>query len=234
MSEDLYADNPEDLNIGIVLQYHINWEGKIDSDTLIKKARNNGFRGVSVRNATKEQITSLQKACEKYSIKFCQSRPALRLYDADDITKIIIARFEKRNAYFEVDLTKEGHLTSEDSDLLLHLRNWLDSFGHAFYEARPEKNITSNPHAYIFKNAIAPYQIYIFIHQPLPETITLVGMPEIKRAMWIDSRTEIDFNQNKDQVTLELKRNDEDKKFNIYGIRFEAHRPEDDLGPTKY
>lgn len=234
MSEDLYADNPEDLNIGIVLQYNINWEGQIDSDALVKRARNNGFRGVSVRNASQEQIESLQQACEKYTIKFCQTRPALQLYDADDITKIVIARSENRNAYFEVDLTTDGHLTPEDSDLLLHLRDWLDSFGHAFYEARPEKSITSTPHTYLFKNVIAPYQIYSFIHQPLPETITLTGMPEIKRAMWIDSRKEINFEQNNDEVVLNLSRSDDDQKFNIYGIRFEAHRPEDDLGPTKY
>lgn len=234
MTEDLYADNPEDLNVGIVLQYNINWNGQIDSDALVKRARDNGFRGVSVHNANQAQIENLKQACEKYTIKFCETQPALQLYDSDDITKIIIARSENRNAYFEVDLTPDGHLTSKDSELLLHLRDWLDSFGHAFYEARFAKNITSTPHTYIFKNAIAPYQIYAFIHQPLPKNITFSGMPEIKHTMWIDSRNEIEFEQNKDQVILHLTRNDDDKKFNIYGIRFEAHRPEDDLGPTKY
>lgn len=234
MTKNLYADNPENLNVGVVLQYNINWEGKIDSDALVKRARDNGFRGISVHNASQDQINSLKQACKKYTIEFCETQPALQLYDSDDITKIIIARSENRNAYFEVDLTKEGQLTPEDSKLLLHLRDWLDSFGHAFYEARPQKNITSTPYTYIFNNAIAPYQIYSFIHQPLPKTITLTGMPEIKHAMWIDSHEEIDFEQNNEQVLLHLSRSDNDKKFNLYGIRFETHRPEDDLGPTKY
>lgn len=234
MTDNLYADNPEDLNIGIVLQYNIADNGAIDADTLVRHARDCGFRGVSVSGGDTLQANLLKESCEKYSLKFCQQRSAIKLEGPDTLTKLMIARNELRNIYFEVDLDKDGQISTDEVPAMDNLREWIDRFGHAFYEARPTKDITTDSNAYIYKNAIAPYQIYIFIHKPLEDKIILKGVPEIKRAIWIDTRKELEFTQDGDQITINLVREDDDEDFTIYGLRLEAHRPEDDLGPTEF
>lgn len=234
MTDKLYADNPEDLNIGIVLQYNIADHGAIDADMLVRHARDCGFRGVSVSGGETMQANLVKESCEKYSLKFCQMQPALKLDNPDFLTQLILAREELRNIYFEVDLDKDGQIVEDEISQMDILRQWIDKFGHAFYEARPTTDITTKSNAHIFKNAIAPYQIYIFIHKPLEDKITLNGVPEIKRAIWIDTRQELDFKQDGDKITIDLVRQDDDQEFNIYGLRLEAHRPEDDLGPTEF
>ena len=234
MTDKLYADNPEDLNIGIVLQYNIADNGAIDADMLVRHARDCGFRGVSVSGGDTMQANLLKDSCEKYGLKFCQQRSAIKLEGPDVLTKLMIARDELRNIYFEVDLDKDGQIAAEEVPAMDNLRQWIGRFGHAFYEARPTKDIITDSNAYIYKNAIAPYQIYIFIHKPLEDKITLKGVPEIKRAIWIDTRKELEFTQDGDQITINLVRDNDDDDFTIHGLRLEAHRPEDDLGPTEF
>lgn len=41
----------EDLNIGLVLQYQVAPKGTFDADTLVRHARDFGFRGVSIKMA---------------------------------------------------------------------------------------------------------------------------------------------------------------------------------------
>ncbi|MBP2058173.1 hypothetical protein J2Z60_001350 [Lactobacillus colini] len=234
MTNNLHAENPEDLNIGIVLQYNIADKGAIDADNLVRYARDCGFRGVSINGADELQTKLLKQSCQTYSLKFCQARSAIKLEGPDILSEIMIARNESRNIYFEIDLNQDGQIDSDEVPAMDNLRQWIGRFGHAFYEARPTKEISTNSNAYIFKNAIAPYQIYIFIHQPLADKITLNGVPEIKRAIWIDTRKELNFNQDGNQITIDLPREDDDLKFTIYGLRLEAHRPEDDMGPTEF
>ncbi|CCI82036.1 hypothetical protein [Lactobacillus hominis] len=228
----------EDLNIGIVLQYRIdtnfNIKGSIDADKLVRQARDCGFRGVSVSVADKEQEKMVEDACQKYSIKFCQKRPAIVLGGPDILAKLIAARLDKQNIYFEIDLTQDGTIKDSQLEDLELLRKWVDRFGHAYYEMRPDKTIKTDANAHVFKNELAEYQIYVFIHQPLPEKIELTNLPHIEKAMWIDTRKDLDFSQKDDKVTINLKRDDEDEKFTIYGLRLQAHRPEDDMGPTKF
>lgn len=234
MTNKLYADNPEDLNIGIVLQYKIADKGAIDADILVRHARDCGFRGVSVQGGDSLQANLVKESCEKYGLKFCRQRSAIKLEGPDTLTKLMISREELRNIYFEIDLDKDGKIAEDEVKNLDILRQWIDKFGHAFYEARPTKDITTKSNAYIFKNAIAPYQIYIFIHKPLEDKITLKGVPEIKRAIWIDTRKELEFTQDGDEITIDLVRDNDDDDFTIHGLRLEAHRPEDDLGPTEF
>lgn len=234
MINELYVDNPEDLNIGIVLQYKIADNGSINADILVRHARDCGFRGISISGGDSLQTELLKESCEKYSLKFCQQRSAIKLEGPDILTKLMIARDELRNIYFEVNLDKDGQISADEIPAMDSLRQWISRFGHAFYEARPTKDITTNSNAHIYKNVIASYQIYIFIHKPLENKIVLKGVPEIKRAIWIDTRKELEFTQDGEQITINLVRDNDDENFNIYGLRLEAHRPEDDLGPTDF
>lgn len=226
----------EDLNIGIVLQYTLNPDhhSEINTDTLVRQARDSGFRGVSIENADELQRKLMAEACEKYAIKFCQTRPAISLQGPDVLAKLIAARLDGYNIYFKVALTADGKIAENEIPDLDILRQWLDRFGHAYYEARPDHEITTTANASIFRNNIANYQIYVFIHQPLASTITLHHVPELKTIMWIDTRKELNFKQKGDEVTIELQRDPDDAEFTIYGLRLQAHRPEDDIKETKY
>lgn len=226
----------EDLNIGIVLQYtiDINNHGGIDPDLLVRQARDSGFRGVSVKDADPMQEKLMKESCEKYSIKFCQSRPALQLAGPDILAKLMAAREDGYNIYFEVNLNQDGQIDPKEFKQLDILRQWIDRFGHAYYEARPDKKITTNNNASIFRNNIANYQIYVFIHRPLTKQIILHNVPEIKTVMWIDTRKELDFKQEDSDLTIDLKRDPDDADFTIYGLRLQEHRPEDDIKETKY
>lgn len=225
----------EDLNIGIVLQYTIDGnDGSIDADLLVRQARDAGFRGVSIKDADAMQEKLLKESCQKYSIKFCQPRPALPLAGPDILAKLMAARLDDYNIYFEIKLNKSGEIDSKEYKQLDLLRQWIDRFGHAYYEARPDKDITTNGNATIFRNNVANYQIYVFIHQPLSQQITLHNVPEIKTVMWIDTRKELNFTQDGSEITIDLKRDPDDDNFTIYGLRLQEHRPEDDIKETKY
>lgn len=226
----------EDLNIGIVLQYTIdtNNKGGIDPDLLVRQARDTGFRGVSIKDGDEMQEKLLKESCTKYSIKFCQPRPALPLAGPDILAKLMAARSDGYNIYFEVKLNQEGQVEPKELKDLDLLRQWIDRFGHAYYEARPDKKITTDGNATIFRNSVANYQIYVFIHQPIPEKIFLHNVPEIKTVMWIDTRKELKFKQDGSDLTIELKRDPDDADFTIYGLRLQEHRPEDDIKETKY
>lgn len=224
----------EDLNIGLILQYNTDHAQKIDTDNLVRFARNNGFRGVSITDNDDSQIKSLQDACEKYSIAFCEKHPAIKLEGPDILARLIAARLEKQNIYLEVDLNEAGDVDQDKYPDLEIIQNWIGRFGHAYFEARPDKEIKINTEAHAFKNAIAPYQIYVFIHQPLPGKVELDHVPEIKEAMWIDTRKDLEFEQDGDHLTITLQRDEDDDNFTIYGLRLQAYRPEDTMGPTKY
>ncbi len=230
----------EDLNIGIVLQYKVesNFDfdkfGALDADKLVCHARDCGFRGVSLSDGTDEQAELLRQSCDKYSIKFCQKRPAIPLEGPDILAKLIAARLDNMNIYFQVALNADGTIKQDEEADMDLLRQWIDKFGHAYFEARPDKEIKTDAMAHIFKNAIAPYQIYVFIHNPLPEKIILTHVPKIEKAMWIDTRKDLEFTQDGDKLTITLHRDNDDADFTIHGLRLQAHRPEDDMGPTKY
>lgn len=230
----------EDLDIGVVLQYtvyspNLKKHGGIDADSLVRHARDCGFRGVSVADADPLQEKLVKESCTKYGMTFCEKRPAIPLDGGPDIlAKLISARLAKQNIYLQVDLAEDGTIANEDVETMDILRKWIDRFGHAYFEARPDKDITTNANAHIFKNWHAPYQIYVFLHKPLPAILELDNVPEIQKAMWIDTRKEIDFKQDGNKLTLTLKRDDEDDDFNIHGLRLQAHRPEDEMGPTKF
>lgn len=225
----------EDLNIGIVLQYTIDDNnGSLDADLLVRQARDAGFRGVSIKDSNDMQKESLKEACLKYSIKFCQPRPALPLAGPDILAKLMAARLDSYNIYFEIKLNKSGEIEAKEQEQLNLLRQWVDRFGHAYYESRPDKDITTDANATIFRNNVANYQIYVFIHQPLSQQITLHNVPEIKTVMWIDTRKELNFTQNGSEITIDLKRDPDDANFTIYGLRLQEHRPEDDIKETKY
>lgn len=234
----IFMSETEDLNIGIVLQYRIdtnfNIKGSIDADRLVRQARDCGFRGISVADSDANQQNMVIEACKKYNIKFCQKRPAIPLTGPDILAKLIAARLDKQNIYFEVKLDQDGTIEKGQLADLELLRNWIDRFGHAYYEMRPDKEIKTDANAHIFKNELAPYQIYVFIHQPLPKQINLSNLPKIEKAMWIDTRKDLEFTQDGDKLTINLNRDPDDEKFTIYGLRLQAHRPQDDMGPTKY
>lgn len=225
----------EDLNIGLVLQFKVAPKGHINADALVRQARDYGFRGVSIKDGDDLQAEELQKACQKYTIKFCQKRPAEKLISPDVLAKLIAARLDDMNIYFEVDLNEDGSIKAESDPAMMNLSKWLDHFGHAYYESRADHEIkTKDDNVHIFYNAVAEYQRYIFIHIPLEDSIELSHVPHVEKAAWIDTRNELEFKQDEDHLHIELDRKDDSDKFSVYGLRLQLHRPEDDLGKTEY
>lgn len=225
----------EDLNIGLVLQYQVAPKGTIDVDALVRHARDCGFRGVSIKDGNDSQAAALQDACQKYAIKFCQKRPAEKLISPDVLAKLIAARLDNMNIYFEVELNQDGSIKSESDPAMKTLQKWIDRFGHAYYESRADHEIKPDEYnVHIFYNAIAKYQRYIFIHIPLEESIELKHVPHVEEAVWIDTRNEVEFKQDGDHLQLKLDRPTDNEDFSVYGLRLQLHRPEDDLGKTEY
>lgn len=225
----------EDLNIGLVLQYQVAPKGTIDADALVRHARDCGFRGVSIKDGDDSQADALQDACQKYAIKFCQKRPAEKLISPDVLAKLIAARLDDMNIYFEVELNQDGSINSESDPAMKTLRKWIDRFGHAYYESRADHEIKADEdNVHVFYNAIAKYQRYVFIHIPLENSIELKHVPHVEEAAWIDTRNEVEFDQDGDHLRLKLNRKADSEKFSVYGLRLQLHRPEDDLGKTEY
>ena len=225
----------EDLNIGLVLQYKITSTDNVDADKLVRYARDCGFRGVSIKDGNDLQMDAFQAACEKYAIKFCQKRPAEKLISPDVLAKLIAARLDNMNIYFEVELDKDGKIDSESDPAMKKLSKWIDSFGHAYYESRADHEIkTNDDNVHVFYNAIAKYQRYVFIHIPLEESIDLDHVPQVEEVAWIDTRNELEFEQDGNHLHIKLKRQADSEKFPVYGLRLQLHRPEDDLGKTEY
>ena len=225
----------EDLNIGLVLQYQVAPKGVIDADALVRHARDCGFRGVSIKDANDEQMADMQVACQKYAIKFCQKRPAEKLISPDVLAKLIAARLDDMNIYFEVELNADGSIKAESDPAMKTLRNWISRFGHAYYESRADHEIKADEdNVHVFYNAIAKYQRYVFIHIPLEESIELRHVPHVEEAAWIDTRNEVEFEQDGDHLRIKLNRQEDGEEFSVYGLRLQLHRPEDDLGKTEY
>lgn len=225
----------EDLNIGLVLQYQVAPKGSIDADVLVRHARDCGFRGVSIKDGNDTQVAALQAACQKYAIKFCQKRPAEKLISPDVLAKLIAARLDNMNIYFEVELNQDGSINSESDPAMKTLRKWIDRFGHAYYESRADQEIKADEdNVHVFYNAIANYQRYIFIHIPLEESIELKHVPHVEEAVWIDTRNDVEFEQDGDHLSIKLDRKEDNSDFSVYGLRLQLHRPEDDLGKTEY
>ena len=214
----------EDLNIGLVLQYQVAPKGVIDADALVRHARDCGFRGVSIKDANDEQMADLQAACQKYTIKFCQKRPAEKLISPDVLAKLIAARLDDMNIYLEFELNADGSIQTESDPAMKTLRNWISRFGHAYYESRADHEIKADEdNVHVFYNAIAKYQRYVFIH-----------IPHVEEAAWIDTRNEVEFEQDGDHLRIKLNRQEDGEEFSVYGLRLQLHRPEDDLGKTEY
>jgi hypothetical protein len=217
----------EDLNIGLVLQYQVAPKGTIDADALVRHARDCGFRGVSIKDGDDSQADALQDACQK--------RPAEKLISPDVLAKLIAARLDDMNIYFEVELNQDGSINSESDPAMETLRKWIDRFGHAYYESRADHEIKADEdNVHVFYNAIAKYQRYVFIHIPLENSIELKHVPHVEEAAWIDTRNEVEFDQDGDHLRLKLNRKADSEKFSVYGLRLQLHRPEDDLGKTEY
>ena len=175
----------EDLNIGLVLQYQVAPKGVIDADALVRYARDCGFRGVSIKDANDAQMTEMKAACQKYTIKFCQKRPAEKLISPDVLAKLIAARLDNMNIYFEVELNADGSIKSESDPAMETLRKWISRFGHAYYESRADHEIKPDEdNVHVFYNAIAKYQRYVFIHIPLEESIELKHVPHVEEAAY--------------------------------------------------
>lgn len=225
----------EDLNVGLVLQYQVAPKGKIDADSLVRYARDHGFRGVSIKDGNNNQMMEMQAACQKYAIKFCQKRPAEKLISPDVLAKLIAARLDDMNIYFEVELNQAGSIKPDSDPAMKTLSKWIDRFGHAYYESRADHEIKAEEdNVHVFYNAIAKYQRYIFIHIPFEKSIELKDVPRVEEAAWIDTRNEVEFEQHGDHLRLKLDRQVDDNEFSVYGLRLQLHRPEDDLGKTEY
>lgn len=131
-----------------------------DPLSLVRLARDYGFRGVRLETADTDLQRKFTTACQTFSLTL-SSVPGQPL-PADIVTAALTARTNSSNAAFEINLTPAGKLTPTDETKLKTLNQWLHYYGHAFYEGRPSKINTPVPNL-VLQNGHAPYQIYLFV-----------------------------------------------------------------------
>ena len=71
-------------------------------------------------------------------------RPAEKLISPDVLAKLIAARLDDMNIYFEVKLNQDGSINNESEPAIETLRKWIDRFGHAYYESRADHEIKAD------------------------------------------------------------------------------------------
>ena len=225
--------NPD---FAIVLNFKLKSAKDVDADFLVKTARNIGARAVSVD----AHQTAFKKACAKYTIALVDAetiQESCDLVPADVVAKLVANRKDGQNTIINIPVTDNGKLPSATEEMLKLINNWMHLFGHAFNESEPcalkISNVEDND-GFVLQNRHMPYQKYIFIKQPLPETLKILGLSnKPNRIEMIENRTELDFTFADDELSINLDGVPE-SDFTWQLIRIQEHRPEDDIKETKY
>lgn len=214
--------NPD---FAIILNFDLQQTNKFDADLLVKTARNIGVRAVSGSEA-------LAAACQKYTIALIADPEGVHLNSfASVIDELVANRFEGKTTIIDIPVNEDGTFSEASQELFAELNDWMHMFGHALNEGEIS-NLVSD-HGHILKNRHANYQEYVFLKTPLPETITVTGLKQAPaRVDWIENRVEqaFTFEDGKLMITLIAP----DRQFSWNVLRIQAHRPEDDLGETKF
>lgn len=216
------------LDLGLIAVFKA--PGQIDDPIkLARLARDCGFRGARLETENANLRQKFNQACQLLSL--ASSSAAGKPLPADIISCVLAARTKSINAAFKIDLTSTGQIAAEDLTKLTALNQWLHYYGHAFYEGRPSQIATPAPNL-ILQNAHAPYQIYLFVKKLSQGKLSITNLPtSIKKVESIAQRTELAFDQNGTSADISIEQTTD---LAWSGLRIMLHRPEDDLGKTKY
>lgn len=213
--------NPD---FAIVLNFNLNNEENVDFDSLVKKARDIGVRAISGNDNFKE-------ACAKYTVKLVPSEDGSDLNKDNVINTMVENRKSGEKTVINVNV-ENGDVSKSDQEMLEQINSWMHMFGHAFNEGKPS-NLTVDHDGFILENRHAAYQKYIFLKNPLPEKVTVIGLDEEpNRVEWIENRVDLKFNYENKQLIIDLVKPDEEFAWEV--VRIQAHRPEDDIKETKF
>jgi hypothetical protein len=218
----------DSLDLGLIAVFKSH--GQIeDPIKLARLARDYGFRGARLETDNADLQQRFAQACQTFSLTL-SSIPGQAL-PADIVSSALAARVKSANASFEINLTPAGKIAEDDLTKLAALNQWLHYYGHAFYEGRPSQIETPAPNL-ILQNAHAPYQIYLFAKKLSQGKLSITNLPaSIKKVESIAQRTELTFSQAGASAEIAI---DQASDAIWPGLRIMLHRPEDDLGKTKY
>lgn len=212
--------NPD---FAIILNFDLK-TSNVDQDYLVKEARNIGVRAIMADD-------SFLEACQKYSIALLDKQAGLDLTAENAIDTIVENRIKGQATIINLAVEADGKLADDNLKMLSAINDWMHLFGHALNESEPSELKTS--YGYILTNRHATYQKYIFVKTPLPDKLTVSGLKQApNRVEWIADRTEAKFSYDKQELTIDLSASNSEFAWEI--IRIQAHRPEDDLGETKF
>jgi hypothetical protein len=200
---------------------------ELDPDFLVKTARNVGARAIAT-----SQPELFKAAGAKYTIAILPERPSLDLTAANLIDTIVTRRQAGQNSCLAFELAAAQSFTEADQKKLQVLNDWMHLYGHAFNEGQPSK-LQVDQDGFVLVNRHASYQKYLFLKTPLPQQVVVTGLePEPNRVEWIQKRLPLEFDYQKQQLTIKL--SEPENGFPWQVVRIQAHRPEDDLAETKF
>ncbi|WEV43454.1 hypothetical protein OZX56_08105 [Lactobacillus sp. ESL0684] len=215
-------------DFAIILNFKLKNAKKVDTDFLVKTARNVGARAISSDN----QAVDFQPACDKYTIALVKNQNGSDLTANDVIDTVVKSRFNARPTIINLTTTEDGDLTSADKQMLAVLNDWMHVFGHALNEGQPSSISASNDSC-VLQNRHSAYQKYVFVSEPLPEQIIVSGIDqEPNRVEWIEQRIDLNFTYQDKQLTINLTKPATSFPWQV--LRIQEHRPEDDILETKF
>ncbi len=219
-----------DLGLGLIfdLDHH-----PVDTEALIRWARDNGWRGVGIINADRDDEQALKKTAQTYRLAWLAGKSAPLLPTDDLLSSILAYRRENHNAIFTLRL-QNGALPEAAQKAIDEFSVWLHAYGHPFYEGAPTAIAQIKAPAWLMQNRRAAYQLYVYVPQGYATPLHVQGLKEkVMRAEWIDDRESLPFEQQETDCTIQTGK-DAKVSTPIRVMRLLLHRPEDDLKTTRF
>lgn len=209
----------------IILNFNITNEQNLDTDDLVKVARNIGVRAVSGPEILKD-------ACQKYTINLSEPKNGEDLTADNVIDEMMQNRKNGKQTIINITVDEDGNINSASQELLDKINNWMHMFGHAFNEGHPS-NLEVDQDGFVLENHHADYQKYVFLKSPLPKEIVISGLEqEPNRVEWVENRIDLDYSFKNHALKIKLEEPADNFKWQV--LRIQAHRPEDDIKETKF
>lgn len=217
--------NPD---FAIILNFKLKNAKYVDTDFLVKIARDIGARAIAT-NLAHDQF---KNACIKYTIALVKAQNGLNLTTENAVDTMVQNRKKGKSTFINVELNENNTLTETAKNLLAQVNSWMHLFGHAFNESEP-RNLSTDS-GFVLQNRHQHYQKYLFIKRPLPAQVEISGITnEPNRIEMVEKRTEPNFVYVDDKLTIDLT-DVLDSGFDWQILRIQEHRPEDDIKETKF
>lgn len=218
--------NPD---FAIILNFKLKNAQEIDTDFLVKTARNIGVRAIAADRLENE----LQIPCAKYSINLVTIATGEDLATTNIIETLVQNRKVGKASIINVAVNSDGSFSAATKEMLEQINSWMHIFGHAFNESTP-CNLIVDGNSFILQNRHMPYQNYIYVQKSFPPKIKVNGFTqEPNRVEMIENRTPLTFSYQNGTLIINLE-TATSSNFPWQIIRVQQHRPEDDIKETKF